>query len=388
MSIADSKYIKSMNRKILIETILENGSISRSELARKTGLNKSTVSDQISGLIEENLLIEEEATSSTGGRKPINLHINKNAGYSIGIDFDEPILFIQVTDLLGNSIESRSLELENLSFQKVIELLIEELANIRHSFNSNYKPFGLVGIGVGIHGIVRKDEHVVFTPKLQWTDIDIKSSLEETFNVPVFIDNNANLCAYAEQVFNYSIEDLFCVTMYSGIGLGIIKDRQIYRGYQGFAGEIGHMIVERDGKLCPCGNRGCWERYASEKAVFDEFKSQQIITDSINIKEMLLNKQHMDIFESFYDYLAIGLNNIINIFNPETIILNGDILNKNPHIIKEIEDRLKSRMNNYSQIVPSCLGKNAGALGGSVVSLREFYGVNRINLTTNKNEVI
>lgn len=383
MSTADSKFIKTMNRRILIEKIIEHQSISRSDLAKITGLNKSTVSDQINGLVEQNLISEQEAVTSSGGRKPIYLTINRKAGYSIGIDVDEPSSQIHVTDLLGQAIEVRSIkvELENNTFSQIADILIREIEQIRKAHDQTHSPFGLVGIGIGIHGIVREDQRVVFTPKLQWIDVDIKERFESEFNVPIFVDNNANLCAYAEQVFHYSIEDLFCVSMYSGIGLGIIKDREIYRGFQGFAGEIGHMIVEKEGLPCPCGNKGCWEQYASEKAVMKRLKEKNIIATSEELHVLLSEKCETEVFDQFFDYLAIGLNNIINIFNPETIILNGHLLNHCPQTIALIEKNLHSRMNNYKQIVPSELGKHACSLGGGMIALKEFFGVHRLNLS-------
>ncbi|MDP4551122.1 ROK family transcriptional regulator [Alkalihalobacillus macyae] len=382
MNTANGKFIKTINRKILIEKIIENGSISRSELARMTGLNKSTVSEQVNSLLDEGLLIEEESTSSTGGRKPIILRINKHAGYSFGVDLDSPNLLIHVTDLLGQSIESRTKNIEHLSFEQIIELLINELIETKAHHDQKNTPFGLVGIGIGVHGIVRNDQTVVFTPKTQWIDSDIKSSLQQQFNVPISIDNNANLCAFAEQVLHHSTtKDLFCVTMYSGIGLGIINNREIYRGFQGFSGEIGHMIVEKDGLQCPCGNRGCWECYASDKALFTNLNKGNISLKPNEIPTFLGTEQHIDIFEDFFDYVAIGLNNIINIFNPETIILNGEFVNSHSHVIPQIEDRLQSKMNNYKRIQPSQLGKHACALGGSMVILKEFYGVHQLNLS-------
>ncbi len=139
---------------------------------------------------------------------------------------------------------------------------------------------------------------------MQSIDVDIKERFESEFNVPIFVDNNANLCAYAEQVFHYSIEDLFCVSMYSGIGLGIIKDREIYRGFQGFAGEIGHMIVEKEGLPCPCGNKGCWEQYASEKAVMKRLKEKNIIATSEELHLLLSEKCETEVFDQFFDYLG------------------------------------------------------------------------------------
>ncbi|WP_221568506.1 ROK family transcriptional regulator [Alkalihalobacillus sp. TS-13] len=381
MTTGDATYIKALNRRILIEKIFEHGSISRSELARLTGLNKSTVSAQISDMMTENLVIERPSEISSGGRKPILLQMNGEAGYSIGVDLDEHLIQIQVTNLLGKPLFSHDIETTQKDATTALRNIVEALSEIIGKCEGQYKPVGLVGIGVGVHGIVANEHKVIFTPKLRWIDVNIKKELEDLFNVPVYVNNNANLCAYAEQVYNYSITDLFCLTMYSGIGLGILKDNEIYRGYQGFAGEIGHMIIEGNGLQCPCGNQGCWEQYASEKAL-----KQQLIDEGLLISEFdeldidVLFKNHQYLIEKFFDDVAIGLNNIINIFNPGTIIINSQLLNLNPELINQLEDRLISRMNNYHEIVSSTLGKRACSLGASMIALKNYFSIHTLNL--------
>ncbi|MCP3027656.1 ROK family transcriptional regulator [Halobacillus sp. A5] len=383
MSTGDSAYIKTLNRRILIENIIKYRSISRSDLARLTGLNKSTVSAQVLQMMKENLIIEKQAgVTSNRGRKPILLEINGKAGYSIGIDFDENSIQIQVTDLLGHSIHSLRLNNKNNTPSKAMELINKTVRDLIQTFNEQYDAIGLIGIGVGIHGIVARSDDIIFTPKMDLSNLQIKQELENTFEVPVFIDNNANLCAYAEQVYTSSVSDLFCITMYSGIGLGILKDSEIYRGFQGFAGEIGHMIVEKHGRECPCGNKGCWELYASEKALLHELEAEGLKLREIDEENVEhITKHYPRLMESFFDYMAVGLNNIINIFNPETIIINGHLLNNNQSLIDELTDRLTSRMNNYDKITSSILGKDACSLGGAMIALKYYYDVQTLDFT-------
>lgn len=380
MNTGDASYIKQLNRSILLEEIIKNMSLSRSDLARITGLNKATVSSQVNDFIQEHIVIEKNIGESiTRGRKPILLEINGRAGYSIGVDIDEHQMNILFTDLKGAPIKKIKLKISNDNLDHVTKQLIESLKPYLADLDQTYKPIGLVGVGVGIHGIVNNENEIIFTPKHQWSNINIKHSLEASLQTQVVVDNNANLSVFAEQVYDEHIADLFCITLYSGIGLGMIHKNEIYHGYQGFAGEIGHMIIESQGLPCPCGNKGCWELYAAEKALVDQLHKKTSIGGAIDLVSLLNQEGAVPVIDTYLDYLAIGLNNIINIFNPEKIVLNGAIINENSPFITEIEYKLKSKMNNYRDIRASKLGSDSAALGGAALAIKNFLGLQAIN---------
>ncbi|WP_171038213.1 ROK family transcriptional regulator [Aquibacillus sediminis] len=381
MNTGDASYIKKLNRKILIEELIKNKSLSRSKLARITGLNKATVSAQVSDLLHEQIVVEtNEGASVTRGRKPILLEINGDAGYSIGIDIDEIHMNIIFTNLQGKPFYRINLSINDISLDHVADFLVEVLSPVIDQFNQSYHPIGLVGVGVGIHGIVNNKNEVVFTPNQKWSTINISERLEAAFHTVVSTDNNANLCVFAEHVYEEPLADLFSITLYSGIGLGIVNDNKIYRGFKGFAGEIGHMIVKSNGDRCPCGNRGCWELYASERSFTNELKTRfPSLPLPEGIDAMVNDSTFKAILDDYLHYLAIGLNNIINIFNPEKIILNGEILNGHLPYIDEIQNKLTSKINNYQEIRASYLGADACALGGAALALKNFYDVDMIN---------
>ncbi|QHT47833.1 ROK family transcriptional regulator [Bacillus sp. SB49] len=380
MNTADATYIKALNKRILIEKIIENQSISRIELSRITGLNRSTVSAQINQMMEEELVLERSPDVSRGGRKAILLQMNENAGFTIGVDIDYPSTQVQVTNLLGKPIRTYHIEMKEKGSGENIEHIIKSLQTISKECKIMDSPKGLVGIGVGIHGIVHNSNDVVYTPKLDWIDVELKDEMQKHFNVPIFIDNNANLTVYAEQVFNHPLPDLFTVTMYSGIGLGILENNRIYRGYQGFAGEIGHMIVEKGGLPCPCGNQGCWELYASERALIRALNDKGVPIDCLTTIDDSVWQDHPELLTRFLDYLAIGLNNIINIFNPQITILNSEFLLHHQELLEHLKQRLTSKINNYDAILTSTLGKDACSLGGAMLALKNYYQVETLNL--------
>ncbi|WP_068677102.1 ROK family transcriptional regulator [Oceanobacillus sp. Castelsardo] len=379
MKTGDASYIKQLNRKILIKEIIKNRSLSRSDLARITGLNKATVSSQVNDFIEEQIVIEEfDNKSNNRGRRPIILKINGMAGYSIGIDIDANHISVLFMNLNGKTFEKFSVEVQFDDLIQATKHLIDHLTPLVEKFNSIYHPVKLIGITVGIHGIVNDKEEIIFTPKQEWSNYDIKSQLEQAFHTKVYVDNNANLSVFAEQVFEDPMANLFCITLYSGIGLGIISENEIYRGYQGFAGEIGHMVVESNGLACPCGNKGCWELYASERALAEALNISSCKT---SLENAILLPENKDILNEYLHYLAIGLNNIINIFNPEKIILNGAIIHGHFSLITEMTKRLHSKMNSYREIRLSKLGEYSCVLGGAAFALKNFYEIDTINFS-------
>ncbi|UOQ44228.1 ROK family transcriptional regulator [Halobacillus salinarum] len=381
MSKGDASYIKQMNRRILIEHILKEKSLSRSDLSRRTGLNKATVSVQINELIQEEIVVEQKVGESvTLGRKPILLEMNDQAGYSIGIDIDDTVIRGVFLDFKGNPFHHICLPITNNNFETIINEIEIHLLPLINKFNKKHKPRGLIGVCVGIHGIINNDSQIIFTPKHHWSNVHAKERLEETFHTPVFIDNNANLSAYGEHVYFENISDLFCITLFSGIGLGIINNFSIYRGFQGFAGEVGHMIIDPNGPTCACGNHGCWELYASEKELLHKLSNHfpEKIHNS-SPAELLEHPSFAEPFDHYLSSLSYGLNNIINIFNPQRIVLNGALINKNPNVVEEIKNKLHSKINNYEEIRISQLGESACAMGGAAFVLKDYFNLQTLD---------
>jgi len=274
MNTGDQSLIKNMNRRIILETMIEEGSISRIQLAKLTGLNKTTITSQISELLKDEIVVETRQDKSTGGRKPILLSMNHTAGYAIGIEMDVDCIWFLLTDLAGNIQIRHSEGVRGLSLEETSEVLIKNIKQLIEF--APHSRYGIVGIGIGVHGIVNSNQQIVFATHSNWRNVNLREKLMEIFKVPIYIDNNTNLCAFAEKTFFVDDSNMLCLTISSGIGLGIIIDNKVYRGFNGFAGEIGHMIIHEEGRPCSCGNRGCWERYASEKAFLKELAISKI----------------------------------------------------------------------------------------------------------------
>ena len=171
-------------------------------------------------------------------------------------------------------------------------------------------PYGLIGIGLCVPGLVNTEQQVMFTPNIDWNyNLDLKSLIEQEFKVPVFIENEANAGAYGERVFgaakNY--ENIIYVSVGTGIGIGIVINNDLYRGVNGFAGEMGHVTIDFNGLKCSCGNRGCWELYASEKALLAPYQSNGNITSYQEIIN-LANQNDPEILMSLTKFRLLPWN--------------------------------------------------------------------------------
>ncbi|AQQ54630.1 ROK family transcriptional regulator [Planococcus lenghuensis] len=383
MVTGDGSYIKKINRSLILQTIIGHGIISRADLSKVVGLNKATISVQVSDLLDEELIIETQQEHSGVGRKPIMLSLNRDCGYALGIDLDYKHITFTLSDLLGHPVLAETLPLTTSDYDTIVSLLTDRIKKYEQKCSDS--RYGMIGVVIGIHGTVGKDEKVYFVPQHQWRDKDLKADLAKEIEASIHIENNANLSAFAEKVFNYHDSDnLLCVTMYSGMGLGIIMNGDLLKGYDGFAGEMGHMVIFPHGKPCPCGNRGCWELYASESkllAQLAELKNKPDITYK-DVRNWIADEDpavcgHLD---QFFEYLAIGLNNIINLYNPESLILNSDILKMQPNAIDKIRGHLHSKMSHYRELSISVLGKDACVMGACAMALKNFLEVPELRL--------
>ena len=380
MKTADQTFVKVHNQKIILKNIINHYPVSRAKLSKITNLNKATISSQTALLIEKNLVSEIGTGSSSGGRKPVLLVFNKDAGYAIGVDLGVTYILTLLTDLEGNVIFCDYYEISDNSFEAVKPILLERIQLV--ASKAPKSPYGIIGIGVGVHGFVNKDQLVLFTPNSKWKDVDLKTLLENHFHCPVLIDNEANAGAYGEKLFG-SIKhctNSIYVSIGTGIGLGIIVNNELYRGTDGFSGEMGHMTIDFNGKKCGCGNYGCWELYASEKAFYDnlsQLKNMEKVTLEQASKMIQENDgEALKALETFGHYLGIGLTNIINAFNPEAIVLRSNLIEANPIVLNSIQSTISSRISRYvhqsHQIYISQLNRNATALGAASFMIHQF----------------
>jgi glucokinase-like ROK family protein len=378
--------VKKGNKSLVLQTIQDFTPISRADIANKTGLNKGTVSSQVSELLKEDLILESGPGESSGGRRPVMLLFNKVAGYSIGVDIGVNYILGILTDLQGNICHEQQVQFNDLGYEEINQ----ELFNIVDSLIQTMpdSTYGLVGIGVGVPGTVSTDGAILLAPNLNWKNINLKETMQEKYEVPVQVENEANAGAYGEKKFGAGKDftNIIYVSVGIGIGTGLILNGKMFKGNNGFSGELGHMTIEAGGPECRCGNKGCWELYASEKALVQSAEQQGIHAEDggklslEKLNELAKNgdAKVIKVFEAIGDSLGTGITNIINIFNPEQVIIGNRLASSSRWIEDSLKKKqLKSLFTHQKDlsITFSQLSTRAAALGMAAYASENFLTI-------------
>lgn len=366
------ELIRDINTESVLRTIIQHAPISRAQIATTLGLTKATVSSIVQRLLDRELILEIGSDDTKKGRKPILLTMNRSCGYIVCVDLGYERLTVMVSDLLGEPLHisgcdtpARADDLLPTLYQQ-IHLVIDALPESR---------YGLVGIAVGIHGVVHHNR-IIFLPYSPFSEIDLVGGLESEFHTRVILENEANLSVLGEWFCTHRTNEMLYISVHSGIGVGIIMRDQLVKGKNGFAGEFGHTIVERNGRPCPCGNRGCLEQYASERTLFAEMSWRKHTTIHLEEFKQLYESGDSDagmLMDEFIRYMAIGINNLLNLLNPDVIVLNTVLLQVRPTLCQDIAEHLRNTMKTYCHLVPSTLGDAALMRGGIYMVQNQFF---------------
>jgi predicted NBD/HSP70 family sugar kinase len=376
----DKSLSKAVNRGFLLNILREEGSISRASLAKKSGLNKATVSSQISELIRMGIVRETGTGESGLGRKPVILEIAGNAGYTLGISIISECLHVTVMDLSQKIILEKLVPVHESAPDKILKLLLQTISKIEKKLPSSF--YGLTGVGIAVPGVVDRDgQKIVLSARFNWVNVSLRSHIEKKYKGILHIGNDAALATIAErECYNKESQDLVSVLMDEGIGSGAYINGKIHNGYNGTFGEIGHMTLKYDGPHCPCGNRGCWDLLGSEAALrrnlaeagYGKIPSQEEMLQLAAERPSWSNR----VFDQFIDYSAAGIINLINAFGPSSLIINSDVLRVSEELFnnfkKAVEDGTMNRVSEC-EIKLSTLGKTAPSIGACIAVMEKFY---------------
>ena len=266
---ASSETARAINRDIVLELIRENQPISRADLSRRSGLQRSTVSQIVEQLILERWVREGSIIISAKGRRPTMVGLNEELGV-IAIDLRPSMATVAVVDLNGRLL-SRSQVPIGSDPAASTRLINEAAQRVRDAL----PRFSIEGIGISLPGRVDPaTQRLIFAPNLRWPDFDLKGAIEAKMRLPVKMENAANACLIAELTFGRldGIQNIILVTISEGVGTSIFANGHFIPGDGGRAGEFGHAPIEPGGLLCACGRRGCWEIYASCRAALRYYR--------------------------------------------------------------------------------------------------------------------
>ncbi|SFC28603.1 ROK family transcriptional regulator [Clostridium uliginosum] len=369
-----NKYlIRKKNENSVLSMIIKKGLVSRADIAKELDLNKATISAIVQTLLERRLVCEEGIGDSNGGRKPIMLKFCETAGFSIGIDIRVDYISSVLTCLDGTIISKYNIDVDHITKKNILYYINKTIQYFHSSMPTTH--YGIVGLGLGIHGTV-EDNNIKFTPYYDLEKFPLANKLIKEINIPVYIENEANLSAIAEKNAGIDENNIICINVHSGVGAGLILNDNLFHGFNGSSGEIGHTIVLNGGKPCPCGNQGCLEQYVSELAILNLYKQKKDLQnlDFNQFKNDILigEKVAIEILDEFIIYISIAINNLNNTFNPEKIIINSRFTNEIDGTIEKIKNHLHSTINNKVIITSSNLKGNSTAIGASLLSSEQF----------------
>ena len=365
--VATSETARDINRRIVLNLIRTHQPISRADLARHSGLQRSTVSVIAEQLIRERWITEGANGHTARGRRPTFLHLNKERVGIIGINVRPVTTTLALADLDANFLAQDSLPTPQQPKQFLAELVprVRKLMNARPELTCE-------GIGVSLPGRVDvATQKLVFAPNLGWRDFDLKTPLEKATQLPVELENAANSCALSEICFGRRAEglrNLVIVTVSEGIGCGLILNHQLVQGSTGTAGEFGHAALVPDGLECSCGNRGCWEMYASNSAAVRYYsqagssrgRRSASADKTISFEHLLRLAQQDDgkaveALQQMAKYLGRGIAPLVSGLAPDMIVIVGEVTRAWDKVGPIIKDTVRqhSFTRAETQIVPS-----------------------------------
>lgn len=325
---ASNKVPREINRNLVFNLIRIHQPLSRADLARISGLQRSTISLITETLIREGWVSEGSTVSLPRGRSPTVLHLN-NQRAVIALDIQPAQISVATVDLGGTIIAQNKVTLPE-DPAKVIQTIVREVKRILELDGRSFD-----GIGISIPGRPEPSpENPAFTPRILWPILDLKKELQRTTGLRVKMDNVANACVLSEVWFGESdgIHDLVVVNVSEGIGTGIFVNGRILRGRDGMAGEFGHVQIESDGPLCPCGGSGCWESFASNRAALRYYQEITAKPGPPTFEALMRMAQNGNAFavqalDKMSLSLGRGLRMIASALAPTEIVVVGEITN-------------------------------------------------------------
>jgi predicted NBD/HSP70 family sugar kinase len=329
-------------RQQVFDRVRAAGLIPRVQLAKELGVSPASVTTLTSELIDMGL-IEEVAAARDGadsgrGRPAVALGVRANAHRVAGLKISDRDMSAVIVDFAGNLIadhhaERRPVALSLAEILEAIEVMLDAVCA-----KAGTAQHDLSGVGIALPGYIDSPNGVVlWSSVLRERNIAVAAAAAQRLGLPVQIDNDANLCALAELWFGAgrSRSDFAVVTIEHGLGMGLVINHRLYRGAQGLGMELGHTKVQLDGALCRCGQRGCLEAYVADYALAREattaldwtYKGGQsmiVLLESLYDHAKAGNQSARSIFHRAGRYLALGLANVVNLFDPALIILSGE----------------------------------------------------------------
>jgi predicted NBD/HSP70 family sugar kinase len=389
------KLIQELNRSIILKTIRHYGPISRSEIAKRNKISPTTVTAAVRKLLQQGLVCEDGEGVSTGGRKPVLVRFSSDSKFIIAVAITNSSIKIAEMNLKAKVRRQKIFPVYNLTGKLVIDYLLKSIGQFLEEYSDLTK---YLGISIISPGIIDVDKGIIYeNTKLKLKNIPLKEMVEKQFKLKTWLENDANAIALAEKGFGAyrKFKNLIYIIIGDGVGAGIIVNGSIFRGRRGGAGEVGHTSIDKNGIPCDCGNTGCLENYISWPAIYSKvlsFVAQgkhtimselakgdiSRITPSIFRDALKKNDQlAKEIMKDTAAYLATGIINLVNLLNPDIIILGGKVAYDNHFLLSQVKKLVFKQaltiLTNKLEICSTSLRDDFRMIAAATIPLQEIY---------------
>ncbi|MFV0379565.1 MAG: ROK family protein [Anaerorhabdus sp.] len=365
----------------IIECVIKSGNISQNEIANRTGINRSIVSKEMINLKSLNLINVNQSKN----RNVISF--NHHFANTIIIEIDRFYIHAFLNSALGYNIKKDSHKIDVLD----VVTLFSKLEFIIDDF-IDQSQVDIIGIGVAVHGIVDKQHSIRFAPNTDWNDLNLKTALENKYNIFTTVVNVANVTAVSESVIaDLGKDSLLSVTVHSGVGSGFVFDNRLFIGDNGYSLELGHFNLLNHNKPCSCGSKGCLETEIAYPQLIDQMSELGIEDPSIDKLVQLYNlndEKALTVYNNYLNYLAYGLKNLFLIVDPAIIKINCQILQQIPKSIEILKTKIYSPIIKYKDLSVSNLNSATRVFGLSIILCQGYLGLSGVNLYTSKDELL
>ncbi len=396
--------LKAHNLQTILMSFLHERSLSRAGIAKSTSLSSATVTNLIKELIDQGLVVEEESDADEApgkrrvGRPRTMLRLVPQARYAIGVHIGVGLFRVALTDLYAEIIDNRIVAYDPESpASQILDCISAEIKGL--ITENHIEKDKILGVGVGASGLVNHQTGVnVMAPRLGWKEVKIQDVLEAETGFPVRVDNNVRAMAVGEAFFGDGRDVNVMAFVYGriGVGAGLVVNGQVYRGVRASAGEIGHTIMIPDGgDLCECGNRGCLETLVSEPVLIKKAEKLAEQNPESLLARHLGQENGRDPIEKIFTaaregdeltqkmiadqirYLGLALANLVNILNPEMILLGGMFAQGEDLILPITQEVMQETafcgIGEKVDLRPTRFGWRAGVIGAASLALLDFF---------------
>lgn len=387
-----NRDIRKANRLRILRQVLLRKTSTRQELSQLTGLSTATVANLVAGMLKEGLLVETRFESPQLGRPTAILRLNASAGVCAGVEMVETYIRFVLYDLGLDQLAEHQVQLPSTKKEplEIVQTIVSGLNTLLAQAGT--PPEKVVGVGISIAGPFEHSSGVtMFDPGWRWVNVPLQSMLEKELSFPLYLDNPLKFNAIAEARFGAGrdIQTLVAVVLGAGVGAGLVINGQLFHGSSNTAGEWGHSVVVAGGRTCRCGNRGCVEAYAGAPGILETLAeidphSSLLFPDDHERSIAAIaaaagqgDPIAMFVVQQTAVYLSAGLSSLVNVLNPERVILGswvaaalGPVML--PTLIKLVEQQSLARPFKAVQFVLSDMPGNLVTLGAATLVLEKF----------------